>query len=139
MGSAIDGETRRSPRIADLVARCAREFGNGRSLGGPRDRTWAHTVLDGRRFREISRITLDESARRLKNSRMALYAIRGRSRNASHASMTPAAATTGSITRLTRYQPKWASIAPETNEPIAMVPKMRKSLKACTLVRSSGR
>src|ERR1043166_8425351 len=95
MGSAIDGETRRSPRIADLVARCAREFGNGRSLGGPRDRTWAHTVLDGRRFREIPRI-------------------------ASHASMTPAAATTGSITRLTRYQPKWVSIAPETNEPIAM-------------------
>src|SRR5262249_25632779 len=36
-------------------------------------------------------------------------------------------------------QPKLTNSAPEENEPIAIEPKTRKSLKACTLLRSFGR
>src|SRR6266567_6549974 len=67
------------------------------------------------------------------------HAARRRSRSASQSSIPPAIATTGNITTLTRNQPKCASMPPEMNEPTAMVPKMQKSLNACTLLRSSGR
>src|SRR3989440_13102602 len=66
-------------------------------------------------------------------------AARARSCSVSQISIAPATATTGNITMLTKYQPKWASIEPEMKEPTAMLPKMRKSLNACTLLRSSGR
>src|SRR3954469_13361222 len=53
-----------------------------------------------------------------------------RSRRTSQPNMTAAIATTGNITTLTRYQPKCASIEPDTKDDIAMLPKIRKSLNA---------
>ena len=65
--------------------------------------------------------------------------IRVRPRSAPQASSAPAASTTGNTTSFTVAQPKLASSMPEENEPIAIEPKTRKSLKACTLLRSFGR
>src|SRR5262245_63475705 len=66
-------------------------------------------------------------------------AVRGRPRSAPQTSKTPAASTTGNTTSFTMLQPKLTSSAPEEKEPIAINPNTRKSLKACTLLRSLGR
>src|SRR5262245_14944414 len=65
--------------------------------------------------------------------------VRRRPRSAPQISKAPAASTTGNTTSFTMLQPKLTSSAPEENEPIAIDPNTRKSLKACTLLRSFGR
>src|SRR3979411_3378385 len=40
---------------------------------------------------------------------------------------------------LTAEQPQFASNWPDENDPTAIIPNTRKSLKACTLLRSCGR
>src|SRR5262249_28709567 len=45
----------------------------------------------------------------------------------------------GNTTPFTMLHPKLTNSVPEENEPIAIEPKTRKSLKACTLLRSLGR
>ena len=55
------------------------------------------------------------------------------------ASSAAAISTTGNTTSFTVVQPKLANSMPEENEPTAMDPNTRKSLKACTLLRSVAR
>src|SRR6185503_17941391 len=65
-------------------------------------------------------------------------AVRMRRRSLTHSSKPPARSTAGKITSLTVTHPNRASSCPEENELSAMLPKIRKSLNACTLLRSCG-
>src|SRR6516164_2641937 len=60
-------------------------------------------------------------------------------RSAPQISSAVAASATGNTVSFTAFQPKLTNTAPEANEPSAIEPKTRKSLKACTLLRSFGR
>src|SRR5664280_297812 len=62
-----------------------------------------------------------------------------RLRSASHASIAPTTKMVGKMTSLIVAQPKYSSSWPEENDATAMPPKIRKSLNACTLLRSSAR
>src|SRR5665647_1474285 len=73
------------------------------------------------------------------NSDSACNLARRRRVNDAKASMISPSSTGGYTTILTADQPKFASNWPEENEPTAIMPNTRKSLKAWTLLRSCGR
>src|SRR5262249_13670027 len=62
-----------------------------------------------------------------------------RPRSAPQISSAVAASATGNTISFTALQPKLTNTAPEANEPSAIEPKTRKSLKACTLFPPFGR
>src|SRR5262245_37151384 len=70
---------------------------------------------------------------------LAPQATRSRCRSVSQIREAAAAMMTGKTTPLTALQPAAAKSWPDEKEAIAMAPNTRKSLNACTLLRSSER
>src|SRR5690349_7319 len=65
VGAAADRAASRSAGSADRLAGCPRQSRARRGLGGAGDRTRPDLVLDGRRFRAISRSALAKPACRV--------------------------------------------------------------------------
>ena len=70
---------------------------------------------------------------------IARHTVDSLGRSVSHNNSTAVTKMIGKITSLIAVQPNLSSSWPEENELTAMLPNMRKSLNACTLLRSSGR
>src|SRR5262249_55120867 len=117
--------------------------GAGRNWGPYSHKGGGHATPAPRNARERGRNaakaakTQPSSARARRIGRV--QAGRNRCRSDSQTESAAAIAMAGKTTALTALHPKDARIWPDEKEPIAMAPKTRKSLNACTLLRSSGR